>query len=207
MESSILIQAAEIAASFSLGVCLSFLYDVLRVPRKLFPLAAFLIDALFCISVAGSIFLLGMCCGGNLRFYMPFVSLFGGLIYYITFGRLFRPVLNVIERFLSGLLNALEIKAKKLIKNLKNIFSSAKKWFRITKYNKDDKLGIGMSNFKLRKAQKRGCHDENSRNTDTSEVYYPCRTYICAPEHIRAERGKRAGKRTSGRVEDQGQKS
>ncbi|MBR2880644.1 MAG: spore cortex biosynthesis protein YabQ [Oscillospiraceae bacterium] len=193
-----MLQSAEILASLSLGLCLGFVYDILRVPRGLFYPLMFLLDILFCIACAGGIFILGVCCGGGIRFYMPLACALGAAAYWLTFGKLLRPVLNKLESVLHKWLNALKNQGKKLLKNLKNIFSICKKRFRITKYSKDGKLGLGMSNFGVRKARRRGYYDENSRNPDIAEAYYPGPSDICSSEHIRAERGKRAGKRSSG---------
>jgi hypothetical protein len=102
---------------------------------------------------------------------MPFACVAGGTAYWITFGRIFRPIFNKLEALLQKCLKALKNQGKKMIKNFKNIFSSAKKRFRITKYSKDGKLGIGMSNFKVRKVRQRGYDDENSRSSYAAEVY------------------------------------
>ena len=200
MGSSVFVQLAEIAASLALGVCRGFVYDSLRVFRRLFPFFVIVFDIIFCVFAAGCVFVLGMCCGGNLRFYMPFACVGGGAVYWITFGRLFRPIFDKLAGFLQKCLKALKKQGKKMIKNFKNIFSSAKKRFRITKYSKDGKLGIGMSNFKAWKVRQRGYENENSRSSHIAEVYYPCSFDICSSEHIRAEGGKRAGKRSFGRT-------
>ena len=180
MEIGILTQAAEIAASLALGVCLGFLYEIFRLPRRLFRKLGFLFDLLFCLLLAFGLFLLGMACGSTLRFYMPFAAALGSGIYWALFGRWLHPMMEKLESYGVKALRKQKLLAKKMDKILKNIFSSAKKRFRIDRYIKDGKLGVGMSKSGAHSERRKGDYHEISQMEHTGKVYYP------GPSHLRS---------------------
>lgn len=174
LETGIIHQALEIAASLSLGLCLGFIYELFRVPRRLLPGAAFLLDTLFCLLLGAGLFVLGMACGGTLRFYMPFAAALGAGLYWVTIGRWLSPFWVYLESFGAKVLKKEKAFAKKVNKLLKNIFSFCKKRFRITKYIKNGRLGKGMSKSGARRARRKGENHEISQNGHTGKAYYPC---------------------------------
>ena len=178
LESSIGVQAVEIAASLSLGICMGFIYELFRLPRHLFPSASFLFDFIFCLCFGAGVFVLGMACGGNLRFYMPFAALMGAWAYWLLLGKKLRPLMLKLEKL--GAKGWLKLKRliKKLLKIIKNIFSFFKKRFRMVGYTKDGKLGGAMSKSGVREAQRKGKDHEISQNGHTDKVYYPGSAHI-----------------------------
>jgi len=180
VETLLLTQAAEICVCLALGLCLGFIYDVLRVPRHLAGAWGFLFDILFCLIMGGSLFVLGMACGGVLRFYMPFAAALGAGVYWLSFGRWLSPFFRKVESYGAKALRGLNRLIKKLNKIFKNIFSIGKKRFRMIGYTKDGKLGMGMSKSGARRAQRKGEDHEISRTGHTCKSCYPGPSDICS---------------------------
>ncbi|MBR5489925.1 MAG: spore cortex biosynthesis protein YabQ [Oscillospiraceae bacterium] len=178
METNLLFQASELASAFAAGIILGFIYDVLKVPRHLAGAWGFIFDIIFCLLMAGGLFLLGMALGGEVDFYMLLAAMGGAAIYWMLFGFFLAPLFGKAENFGAKSLLKLKKLIKKLNKNIKNIFSFLKKRFRMVLYIKNDKLGKCVSKSGASEAQRKGTYDENS-GSENSKVYYPDSFGLC----------------------------
>ena len=179
METSLLAQIMELSASMAAGIILGFLYDVLKVPRHLVGAGGFIFDILFCITMAGGLFLLGMACGGEVSIYMLMASVGGGVVYWVLFGRMLALPLRKLESLGRKSINCLKKLIKKVNKNAKNVFSILKKRFRMVTYTKNDKLGKYVSKSGVPSAQRKGTYHENSGSEHNCKSYYPDSFDLC----------------------------
>ena len=192
METNLLFQASELVAAFAAGIILGFVYDVLKVPRHLAGAWGFIFDIIFCLLMAGGLFLLGLALGGEVDFYMILASMGGAAIYWVLFGFLLAPLFARIENFGAKGLLKLKKLIKKLNKKIKNVFSFLEKRFRMVLYIKNDKLGKCVSKSGAHKAQRKGTYNENS-GSENSKVYYPDSFDLCPLQF-----GGRAGEENKG---------
>ena len=141
MEKTLASQLAEAAAVLLCGMGLGFVYQVLSCVRaRRGRLASVICDVSFCLLAAASLFLMGMGPGGGeLRLYMPAAAAGGAAMYFLLFGSAARPMLgrglDTLEKILAAAAPPLGYIRKILasgLKNLKNIFSRARKRFTIT---------------------------------------------------------------------------
>ena len=139
------ISVAEQAAAFTAAVCLGFavgvLYDLLRLLRRRLriPLLGPVLDLLFWIVVTVSLFVFATdATGGKVRIYV-LLSVFGGAVaYFLTLsswildlGNLMADVIAFFGRLLKLPFDFLLFVAKKIEKNLKNLFLYRRKWVKI----------------------------------------------------------------------------
>ena len=181
METNLLFQISELAAAFGAGIILGFVYDVLKVPRHLAGAWGFIFDILFCLLMAGGLFLLGLALGGEVDLYMLFAAIGGAAIYWMLFGFFLAPLFGKVENFGAKSLLKLKKLIKKLNKNIKNVFSFLQKRFRMVTYTKNDKLGKYVSKSGAHMARRKGTYDENS-GTENSKVYYTDSFDLCPLE-------------------------
>ena len=93
MELSLSMQLAQAAVSVLFGAGLGLYYDLLRMPRLLFPgrISTVLCDLLFCFGALIGLFVLGLGPGeGQLRLFMCLFSLAGFVLWRLAPGRFLR---------------------------------------------------------------------------------------------------------------------
>lgn len=125
-------QLAVFLRAIALGAVLGLVYDLLGVLRKLGGrLWGGVLDAAFCLTAAGSVFLFVMAGDGEMRLFIALGVLGGAVLFWCLLGSLLRPVwgfwldtalwpVGILKKFL-----------KKVGQKLKKVFSFLKKRFTI----------------------------------------------------------------------------
>ena len=141
MEISIAEQAASLAGAIVLGFAVGVFYDLLRLLRRRvrLPFVGGALDLLFWLVTVAALFLYATrATGGQMRIYV-LLSVFGGaVVYFVTLSAWVLGLGNLIAdgaAFLGRLVRLpfrfLYFCAKKIEKNLKNLFLYRRKWFKI----------------------------------------------------------------------------
>lgn len=126
-------QLALFLRSIALGAVLGLLYDLLRTLRSLGGrLWGGVLDAVFCIASACSVFLFVMAGDGEMRIFIVLGVAGGAVLFWCLLGGLLRPV----WRFWLGLLlfpaGLMKKFLKKSARRGKKVFSFCRNWFTIT---------------------------------------------------------------------------
>lgn len=141
MEIPVAEQAAAFAGAILLGFAVGVLYDILRLFRLRLPIPFLgpVLDLLFWVAVVAALFLYAASAtGGRMRIYV-LLSVFGGaVVYFVTLSAWVMSLGNLIAdgaAFLARLVKLpvlfLQACAKKIEKNLKNLFLYRRKWSKI----------------------------------------------------------------------------
>jgi len=141
MEISIAQQAYAFAGAILLGFAIGVLYDLLRLFRLRVPVPVLgpVLDLLFWAAVVAALFVYATgATGGQMRIYV-LLSVFGGaVVYFVTLSAWILSLGNLVAdgaAFLGRLVKLpfrfLFFCAKKIEKNLKNLFLYRRKWFKI----------------------------------------------------------------------------
>ena len=118
-------QGLALLAAAVLGLGAGLLYDLLRPPRwRLRAAAAFVLDALYCLSLGAALFLFAMSWGEGRLGIGALAAAWGGfLAYHWTLSPLLLPFFSKVFQYLDGT-------RRKLEKILIKIQFSAKKYFK-----------------------------------------------------------------------------
>lgn len=141
MEISIAQQASAFAGAILLGFAIGIFYDLLRLFRLRAPIPVLspVLDLLFWAAVVAALFVYATnATGGQMRLYV-LLSVFGGAVaYFVSLSAWILGLGNLIAdgaAFLGRLVRLpfrfLAFCAKKIEKNLKNLFLYRRKWFKI----------------------------------------------------------------------------
>lgn len=141
MEISVAQQAASFAGAILLGFAVGVVYDLLRLFRVRLPIPFLgpVLDLLFWVVAVAALFLYATgATGGRMRIYV-LLSVFGGaVVYFVTLsawilslGNLIADGAALLGRLMKMPFRFLYFCAKKIEKNLKNLFLYRKKWFKI----------------------------------------------------------------------------
>ncbi len=141
MELSVAQQASSLAGAILLGFAIGVLYDLLRLVRVRLglPLLGSALDLLFWAAVVAALFVYATnATGGQMRIYVLLAVFGGAVVYFVTLSDWILGLGNLIAdgaAFLGRLMRMpvrfLIFCAKKLEKNLKNLFLYRRKWSKI----------------------------------------------------------------------------
>ena len=141
MELSVAQQASSLVGAILLGFAIGVLYDLLRLLRVRLhiPCLGSVLDFLFWVAVVVALFLFAAnATSGQMRIYV-LLSVFGGaIVYFVTLsvwilslGNLIADGMAFLGRLMKLPICFLFFCAKKLEKNLKNLFLYRRKWSKI----------------------------------------------------------------------------